>query len=527
MLEAASVPGILSERMVVRFGVTLLANFLRAGLSFATGILLARELGASGYGDLNFLLGSFVAISLLLEMGTSSAFYTFVSRRPRGPKFFAIYGGWMAFQFFATVMAVGLLLPRGLIEGVWVGHERGVVLLAFAASFLMTQAWGMVSQLGEAARKTVIVQVASVTQAAMYLVLVAAATHWGWLTVRNVMWLLLAEYALFVMVLGPRFVRVNCTAGPESRDDAKTITKEFATYCAPLVVFGWVGFLYIFADRWLLQYFGGSEQQGFFAIGQQFANISLIATASILRVFWKEIAEARERQDHERVRKLYITASRGLYFAGAWMSCLLIPYSREILKWTLGPGYEAAWLTLGLMFLYPIHQSLGQITGTFFYASGETGRYARISVIMMGVSIPVTYVLLASPSAAVPGLGLAAVGLAFKLVVLQIIGVNLLRHLVARANGWAHDYGHQAAVLGVLLGLGWLCRWGAGRGLGLVSPVGEGELTVMILGASMYVVLSLALVYRSPWLTGLSREQIQLAVSSAAKRLRLVTAASK
>jgi O-antigen/teichoic acid export membrane protein len=522
MFEVEAQPVSTAERVIVRFGATFVANFIRAGLSFLTALVIARGLGASEYGNLNFLLGSFAAVSQLLEMGTSSAFYTFISRKRRGPKFFALYGGWMVFQFIATVIIVGLLLPRGVIDRVWVGHDRGIVLLAFAASFLMTQAWGMLSQLGEAVRKTMIIQVALVSQAIGHLVLIAAAAYWGWLTVQTVMWLLIAEYILFVVVFGPRLMQANLSAGHEGREDVRMVAKEFTVYCTPLVIYGWVGFLYVFADRWLLQEFGGAQQQGFFAVGQQFANISLIATASILKVFWKEVAEARERQDHQRVRRLYDSLSRGLYFASAWISCLFIPYSREILKWTLGPSYEAAWLTLGLMFLYPIYQSLGQITGTFFYATGDTGRYAKVGLLMMGVSIPVTYLLLASPSAVVPGLGLAAVGLALKLVVLASIGVNLQVYLITKVNGWEFEYSYQVVVLACLLGLGWLCKWGAGQGLGISGLLHGGQVGVMILGGSLYAVLSLALLYRSPWLAGLTRNQILLAISSAARRLRLV-----
>src|SRR5881628_994812 len=83
------------ERVVVRVGVTFVANLVRAGLSFVSGILIARGLGASGYGDLNFLLGSFAAISQLLEMGTSSAFYTFISQRRRSRAIVTLYLCWV------------------------------------------------------------------------------------------------------------------------------------------------------------------------------------------------------------------------------------------------------------------------------------------------------------------------------------------------------------------------------------------------------------------------------------------------
>jgi O-antigen/teichoic acid export membrane protein len=512
--DGFSESGAFSTRFMVRFGATFVANVLRAGLSFLSGLLVARGLGPAGYGELSFLLGSFTAVSQLFEMGTSSAFYTFVARRPRGRVFFALYGGWMVFQFAATVLAVGVILPPGAIARIWLGHDRGIVLLACVASFLTNQIWLVLSQLTEAVRKTVVIQAASVAQAVVHLLLITAAAHWRWLTVTSVMWLLGAEYCVLALALAPRLVRDNYIADADTRDDVRSVITEFAGYCTPLIVYSWVSFLYVFADRWLLQRFGGPEQQGFFAIGQQFANISLIATSSVLRVFWKEIAAAGERGDHDRIRTLYLSVSRGMYCAGAWLSCLLIPYSRPILRWSAGPNYDAAWVALSILFLYPIHQSLGQITGTLFYASGKTDRYVKIGMTMMLISIPVTYVLLAPPSAPIPGFGLGAVGLALKMVVIQAIGVNLLAHLIARMSGIAFEWLYQAGVVGVLLALGWTCKWAAGLLTGLASTPNVTGMEI-VLGSLLYAGGSLGLMVGIPGMTGLNRDQLRFALSKA------------
>jgi len=514
-----SIDAPISERFVVRLGVSVLSNLLRSGFSFFTGILVARGLGASGYGDLSFLLGSFAAISHLMEMGTSSAFYTFISQRRRNRAFIVFYLGWIMLQFVATVLVVGMVLPEYLLKWIWVGHERGVVLLSFVASFLVTQAWGMVSQLGEAARRTVYVQMASVFQAVAHLVLVIAAVHLEWLTVPSVLWLLIGEYALLVVILGPRLARENLSDESDTGVGYRAMAGEFVTYCKPLCLYGWVGFLYVFADRWLLQQYGGADQQGFFSIGQQFAGISLIATTSILKVFWKEIADARERYDQRRIQLLYASVSRGLYVVGAWISCLLIPYSREILDWTVGAGYEGAWLCLALMFLYPVHQSLGQIQGTFLYASGETRSYARIGISMMIVSIPITYLVLAPESAIVGGLGLGAVGLAAKEVVLQIVGVNLQAYSIAHSNRWDYAIGYQGLVLGVLLSLAWACKWASQWILGLFDSIGNPS-GVIFLGSGLYIVLSTAVLSHFPWIIGLSHDQVRSVLTAVTGRLR-------
>ena len=482
----------LSERVPVRFAATFAGNVLRAGISFLNSMVVARGLGASGFGELNFLLGSFAAVNNLLDMGTSAAFYTFISRRPRQLRFFLLYLGWMGAQFVGTVLVVGLLLPKYLVDRIWIGHERGIVLLAFGASFLTTRWWGLLSQLGEASKRTVVVQAASVLRATLHLVLVSAAVYWARLKVQTVFGLWIAEYLLLTLVAFGSLLRKNVEKQPASECSVRALVTEFVMYCKPLVLYGWMSFLYLFADRWLLQRFAGSSHQGFLAVGQQFANIGLVTAGSILNVFWKETAEAQYQKNDQRVRMLYSSLSRGLYFAGAWLGCLLIPYSRNILTLTLGAGYEPGWLALALMFLFPMHQCLGQIQGTFLYASGATVSYAKIGLWTMGMSIPVTYFMLAPRSMPVPGLGLGAAGLAAKMVVLQWVGVNLQAYTIARKNGWKFEYGYQIVTPAILLSLALLCK-AVIRG----SPLP---------GGLLYIVLSFLLLYRTPLAVGFPRD---------------------
>lgn len=492
-----------SERPLVRFGVTLGANAVRATLSFAGSVIVARSLGAARYGDLNFLLATFAAFGPLLDMGTSSAFYTFLARRRRNARFFALYFGWLAAQFLATLVVIGLLLPRGLVELVWVGHDRGIVLLAFGTSFAMSQVWGAVSQLGEAVRRTFVVQAVGVVQALAHVVLVAGAAWLSWLTVAGVMVLLVAEHAVLVMLLGPRLLAGNVARGTEDAESLRDILRGFRAYCAPLVVYGWVGVVYNFADRWLLQLFGGAEQQGFFSVAQQFSTVSLLATTSVLKVFWKEVADARERRDMERIERLYRSTSRGLFFSAAWISFLLIPYSRDVLRLAFGEGYAAGWLVFAVALLFPIYQALGQVTGVLYYATENTALSMKLDVLMMAISVPATVVILA-PSSAVPiGLGLGAVGLAAKTFLIAAFGVNLKILRMASRYGWRPDWRHQAGVLVFLM----VAAWGAKTvaDLALASLGMETASAVpAVVGATLYAGVSLLVLWRVPALVGLA-----------------------
>lgn len=80
-----------NQSVKARFLTTLFVNIARIGLGFVGGIIIARALGPAGYGNYSFLLGSFASIVALIDMGTSSAFFTFFSQRKRSSKFYLYY----------------------------------------------------------------------------------------------------------------------------------------------------------------------------------------------------------------------------------------------------------------------------------------------------------------------------------------------------------------------------------------------------------------------------------------------------
>ena len=129
--------------------ISVFANFYKGCVVFLTGILLARGLGPEEYGVFSFLLASFIALRSLFEMGTSSAFPTFISKRNRSRKYFFYYIIWMIFQFSLSFFLIAIVTPEEWLKKIWAGESRERVLVAFVAAFMQQQIWNMVAQIGE------------------------------------------------------------------------------------------------------------------------------------------------------------------------------------------------------------------------------------------------------------------------------------------------------------------------------------------------------------------------------------------
>ena len=88
-----------------------------------------------------------------------------------------------------------------------------------------------------------------------------------------------------------------------------------------------------------------------------------------------------------------------------------------------GDEYKSAIIPVSIMAFYPIHQTWGQLCGSVFYATENTKIHRNIGIVSMLVGIITTYIFLAPRENY--GFQLASTGLALKMVITQIIQVNI------------------------------------------------------------------------------------------------------
>jgi O-antigen/teichoic acid export membrane protein len=486
-----------------RFAISFFSNALRGLLSLVTGLLIGRGLGPQSYGDFVFLLGTFVGIKVFLDMGSTHAFYTIMCRKPRGRKFVASYFIWQGLQFLLPLIFIGLLFPEQWIYQIWIGQEKGMILLAFVAVFMKDNAWVTMSNIGESFRLTHKVQIFNLSIVVTHFLLVVVLFWTQHLSLYVLFGLIFIEYLIATCVA----FHVLC--GNRLKDeefDGKKVWNEYFNFCAPLILYSWLGFGSLFADRWFLQAFGGSEEQGFYGIGYQLAVVSLLATTSLLRIYWKEIAEAHENNDLERMCKLHQKVCRFLYMAATLVSGFLIPWSEEIVRLFLGSSYLGSVPALSVMFLYPIYQSLGLIGGSFLLAVGKTRPKVVLEGLVIIVAIPVSYFIQAPVDAKLPGLELGSLGMALKMVILCVVSSNLVLWWIARHYGWKFDWVYQVLALAGVLVLGQLSFEGANF-LGSMVAMNlffKGSMALLIY--ALVVGISL---WSVPWVAGLTRNEIK------------------
>lgn len=500
----------MSDSILKRFAATLATNAVGAVVSFLASLLIARTLGPKAYGDFAFLLASFAALNTWFDLGASTAFYTFLSKAENARAHARAYAFWLGARFILVALAIALI-PGGWLAGAWLGQPRAVILAAWAAFFASVVLRGYLMQLAESARRTLFAQSAAAVLSLAHLALVAALRLTGAMSLPTLYGLLILEYAglsaWFLRRYDPAWLGPS-VPGPGGR----ALARRYARYCAPLVGYAFLGFVADFADRWLLQRFAGSAQQGYFALAQQFSAVALLSTTALLNIFWKELASAEAAFDRAASTRLYRSMSKAMFFAAAAGGAFLAPHSRTLIEWTAGARFADAWPTLVLMLTYPAMQSLGQLNGAYFFATEDTKIHVAISSAGLLLGLPLAWLVLAPREAFVPGLALGSFGLAARGWATQAAAVSVQCLVIARRQGGGRGPADHWATLAGLLASSWalaalfraLAAW-----LGLPRP----EVFALAASGSAYVAGVLAVLVRFPGLAGAERVQVDRVLS--------------
>ena len=484
-----------------RASASIVLNAIRAIVGFTTAMLLARWMEPEQYGRLAFLLASLLAFKQLIDMSTSQAFFTFLSQRPRGSQFLSMFFGWVIFQLLCSVIIVSLIIPDTLFRTIWQGESRSLVILALIATFMQHHVWQLVVSMADASRQTVRIQVLSLAIACLHLVAMASLWAWGKIGISFILVALIIEWSIACMLALKLYI--SAPRESEEKDSLISVVSEFWIYCKPLILYSFLAFGYNFLDRWMLQFWGGSSQQAFYAVGAQLASVCLIATAAVTNIFWKEIAESFHRNELTRVHYLYTKASKILFVINAAAMGTLIPWADEILFLVLGKAYSAGSSAFLVMLLYPIYQSSNTLATTVLYATEHSRQHANIGYIFMILSMVATYFLLAPSDYSVPGFGLKSEGLALKMVIMVFIQAHICMLVISRLLKLKIDYLHQFKVLTLVLGISFICKY-------FVSNFLLAGLVVKILVSSAFFILFFVIsLYYFPNLVDLTRLQIR------------------
>jgi len=408
-----------------RYAFKLLNNVVANVFGLASFSLIPRSLGPAAYGNFSFLSAFFNQTVGFLDGGTSTAFFTKLSQNPQDKGLVRFYGGYIALVTLLIAGIVGLAYETRLSHWLWPGQRSRYVAMGAAYGLL---AWisMVMNNMMDAQGLTVPGETAKIAQEFFSLVLLLSLYAMALLNLTTYFAYIYVT-TLFLLGLWARALqKAHIEWFPALRLRWKNIRRygaEFYAYSMPLLTYSIVCLLIGLLDRWILQRFAGSVQQGYFGLSVQIGSACFLFATSMTPLLMKEFSGAFASQDHESMRSLFMKYIPLIYSVTAFFSVFCAVNADKLCSLFAGAQYEGAVLPVAIMSLYPIHQTYGQLSSTLLFATGQTRLYRNLGTIVMLLGLPLTYLLLAPRS--VGGLNGGALGLAIKTVALQFLGVNL------------------------------------------------------------------------------------------------------
>ncbi|MDR1856182.1 MAG: lipopolysaccharide biosynthesis protein [Desulfovibrio sp.] len=498
-----------SDTLARRYIFKLVANMASVPVYLAMEAILPRALGPAMYGNYSFATSIFQQLSGFLDMGTSTCFYNALSRRQQETELVGFYTGvgWLV-AIITLVAALCMQIPA--IGGI-VMPDVPLWLAPPAALWAFLTWWGRVLRsMNDAVGATVASETARTTVSLLAVALLILLFLGD---VLNIATLFLQQYLMLAAtaICYRRVTRKHWERNgipPSSRPSPRQrrrYVREFFDYSHPLFIQSLLSFLLLTSERWLLQWFDGSVEQGFFALSQKVSMACFLFVSAMTPLVMRELSIAWGDKDLDAMGRLLSRFAPLLYVVAAYFSCFTLAEGPAMVRLFGGAEFVAAIIPVQVMALYPLHQAYGQLAGSVFHATGRTHILRNIAALECVYGFGTAWVCLAP--AEYFGLNLGATGLAIKTVLVQYVTVNVYFWLVSRflPLSFKRNFLHQLWSLAVLLAVAFLSREvTVHMGFGSVDSIWR-----FLVSGVCYSVAVAAVCWSCPALLGLSRQDVR------------------
>ena len=415
-----------------RYFSRVFSSLITLILSFATISLVPRALGPLVYGSFNFLTTFFNTSLKFLKFGITTAFYSKLSNRQGEKKLIGAYALYILLIVTILLLFTVSSIKLGFQEVIWPDQKINIIYGALIFC-LLTLILEFNQITIDALGYTFSFEKINISRITFFTTLVVVFYHFNILTIFTYFSIYYITL-LFIIVASWYILAKNNVNLIKSilitKNELFYYMKEFYTYSHPLFISGLVVFIVAILDRWFLQVFSGSEEQGYYSLGFKFGSVFFMFTASITSLLMREMSASYKSKD-KKVIKYYVKYYLPVFFfLTAFFGVFISFNSEKIILLIVGDQYINASTVTSILAFYPIHQTYGQLGGAVLQATEKTKVIRNISVSTGIIGIVVAFLFIA-PSE-FNGLGLGAIGLSMKVVIIQFINVNILLFVIIR-----------------------------------------------------------------------------------------------
>jgi len=498
----------MEDSLKKRYLIKLIANILNGLINIVIVAIVPKALGPISFGQFSYIQQFFTQFINFLDSGTSTAFFIKLSKdikRKELLKFYFLYALSVLIITYLIIFSIDnlnyitILFPNIEIEFIYLGILFGF-LVWFTRVFIY---------ISDAYVLTVWVESFKIVHKILSLLLLIYFIYYLPFDLTQYFYFNYISLSLFIIAISFLFTKKGIISFDIFTTQLNSIflIKEFFNFASPLVIFNMVAISFSMFDIWLLQKLGGSEQTGFYGLAYSISAMCFLFTSAMTPIITREFAKSFAEKNIKEMRVLFFKYIPIFYAIATYFSVFIAFQSENLLVIFTNHEFHDAYLVLMIMAYYPIHQTYGQLSGSIFYVTEQTKLIRNIGIIssILGFILTILFLYI---------FDLRAIGLAFKMVIIQIISVNIQLYFNSKFLDFKISYfiKHQIFSLLFFMLIAYITDF-------IVFPFSN-KLIEFLVSGLIYTVFVLIGVIIAPTIFGLSKEEI-LSIKNYLKKIRI------
>ena len=409
----------IEDSLKKRYLIKLLANLVNGLINIILVAIVPKALGPVTFGQFSYLQQFFSQIVGFLDAGTSMAFFTKLSANHKRNELITFY---FIYAFLILVLMTSFIYSIksfGYTYIMFPNIPKQYLYLGMGLGFLtwFTQIYIKIS---DAYALTISVEFLKITHKIFTMLLLLYFINYLIFDLSSYFYFNYISAISFIFIISLFFIKKSIFTKSLFRLHLEfyRLIKEFVLYSYPIFLFSIVGIGIGLFDIWLLQKMSGSTETGFYTLAYSIAAMCFLFTSAMTPIITREFSKSYSNGDINHIVRLFHRYIPMLYSVAAFFAIFISFESKNLIHIFTDEKFKDAAFVLVIMAFYPIHQTYGQLTGSLFFATGQTNSYKNIGLFSSLIGLPLTFLFLYI-------LNLGALGLTWKMIIVQIISVNI------------------------------------------------------------------------------------------------------
>ena len=401
----------------------IIANSFNVVFNIMMTLLLPKSLGLALFGLFEYVVEVSTQLMTFLQFNVRNYFLDELSKIRRKETF----NWFICFLFFAFILCfIVVILGHEMYENKRIETTSNVVIGIIVSISFSILLIASLRSVGDAIGKTKYTERYHAVYKFFLVFVIGVLYYWGFATKLSVLvsYLLIGTgFSLYLIRKIWLFLAKESSEKVKNPDFNRDKLKKIYKDTKPLFVYSFFTLIVEFADRSIIQFIGGNEQQAYFGIASRFSVIAFMLSSSINPLIFREFSRASVEKNTKKLASIISNFMILLFISSAVIGIFLAVNANDILNLFYGDLFAKATIVFALMCIYPLQQSFGQLLNMLFFSTENIRSYRNIAIASTVLGMLLTYFLLMPHSYG--GLEMSGTGLAIKRLITQFFGVTV------------------------------------------------------------------------------------------------------